>query len=246
MQPGEDQRSGTIPQQLTDTIAQLSDLLLDEQDLDDILGLVVSRAPSAIGPADAASITLVQTGSFETRHSTSEEAREVDAVQYASGHGPCIAAAKENARHNVSLAETAPQWPEFATAAIARGFRGVLSTPLSVRDRRLGALNLYSRTADVFPPVAVEGAQLLAHQASVVLANAIAYGTATLLNDQLREALASRDVIGQAKGILMAREARTPDEAFDILRRGSQRQNRKLRDVAQDLVDANAANVDKG
>jgi len=67
-----------------------------------------------------------------------------------------------------------------------------------------------------------------------------------VLNDQLREALASRDVIGQAKGILMAREVCTPDEAFDILRRGSQRTNRKLRDVAQDLVDVNAANRDDG
>ena len=122
----------------------------------------------------------------------------------------------------------------------------MLSTPLAVGDRRLGSLNLYSRSVEVFPPVAVAAAQVLAHQASVVLANAVAYATASVLNDQLREALASRDVIGQAKGILMARERCTPDEAFDILRRGSQRTNHKLRDVAQHLVDANAASRDDG
>jgi GAF domain-containing protein len=244
MEPGQTQRDGSIPQQLSDTLSQLSDLLLDEQDLDAILDLVVSRAPGAIGPADAASITLLKTGSFETRHATSEEAREADAVQYASGNGPCIAATQEGERHNVALRETAPRWPEFAAAAIDRGFRGVLSTPLGVRDRKLGALNLYSRTTDVFPPAAVEAAQLLAHQASVVLANAIAYAAASVLKDQLREALASRDVIGQAKGILMAREACTPDEAFDILRKGSQRTNHKLRDVAQHLVEANTTNGD--
>ena len=246
MEPGEDQRYANIPQQLADTLTQLTDLLLGEVDLDAILNLVVSSAPSAIGAADAASITLLKTGSFETRHATSDDAREVDAVQYASGHGPCIAAAQENARHNVSLVETTPDWPEFAAAAIERGFRGVLSTPLAVGDRRLGSLNLYSRSVEVFPPVAVAAAQVLAHQASVVLANAVAYATASVLNDQLREALASRDVIGQAKGILMAREACTPDEAFDILRRGSQRTNHKLRDVAQHLVDANAASQDDG
>jgi len=230
-------REDGIPQQLSDTLEQLRDLLLDEQDLDAILGLVVSRAPGAIDAADAASITLLQTVGFQTRHATSDEAREADAVQYASGNGPCVVAARDNVRLNVSLSQTAPQWPEFAAAAGDRGFRGVLSTPLAVRERRLGALNLYSRTTDEFPPVAVEAAQLLAHQASVVLANAIAYGTASVLNDQLREAIASRDVIGQAKGMLMAREACGPDEAFDILRRASQRQNRKLREVAQDLVD---------
>src|SRR6266571_1755989 len=169
MEPGEDQRHESIPQYLAETLAQLNDLLLDEQDLDAILNLVVSGAPSAIGAADAA--------------------READAAQYASGNVPCIAATRENVHHNVSLSETAPQWPEFASAAIDRGFRGVLSTPLAVRDRKLGALNLYSQTADVFPPAAVEAARVLAHQASVVLANAIAYATARVLNDQLREAL---------------------------------------------------------
>lgn len=246
MEPGEDQRYENIPQQLGDTLSQLSDLLLDEQDVDAILDLVVSSAPTAIGAADAASITLLQTSSFETRHATSDDAREVDAVQYASGHGPCISAAQENARHNVSLAETAPRWPEFAAAATERGFRGVLSTPLVAGERRLGSLNLYSRSVEEFPPVAVEAARVLAHQAAVVLANAVAYATSSVLNDQLREALASRDVIGQAKGILMARERCTPDEAFDILRRGSQRTNHKLREVAQHLVDANASSQGDG
>ena len=109
MEPGEDQRDERIPQHLADTLSELSDLLLAEQDLDSILDLVVSRAPGAIGGADAASITLLKTPSFETRHATSDDAREVDAVQYASGLGPCIAAAQENARHNVSLAETTPR-----------------------------------------------------------------------------------------------------------------------------------------
>ena len=77
-----------------------------------------------------------------------------------------------------------------------------------------------------------------------MLANALAYTAATRLNDQLGEALASRDVIGQAKGILMARGAGTPNEAFDILRRASQRQNRKLREVAQDVIDARQADQD--
>ncbi len=114
----------------------------------------------------------------------------------------------------------------------------MLSTPLALRERTLGSLNLYSRTEESFAPAEEQAAQAFAGQASVVLTNATALATSAMVNDQLREALVTRDVIGQAKGILMARQGCSADEAFDVLRRASQRANRTLADMAEELVEA--------
>jgi GAF domain-containing protein len=114
----------------------------------------------------------------------------------------------------------------------------VLSTPLAARGQHLGALNLYSRTRAGFEQTAEETARLFADQASVVLANAEPFGAVDGLNAQLREALVTRDVIRQAEGILMARHRCNADEAFDLLREDSERSDKKLRDVARQLVES--------
>ena len=82
----------------------------------------------------------------------------------------------------------------------------------------------------------VELARRFAEQARILLANAQAFARSEERNEQLREALASRDVIGQAKGILMEREGVSADQAFDILRRASQRSNVKLRELSEQLT----------
>jgi GAF domain-containing protein len=130
----------------------------------------------------------------------------------------------------------ADRWRIFAELAERAGMHSVWSLPLKVRDRTTGALNLYSAAAEGVEGSSAETSRLLAREASVVLANASALMTAEQANHQLLEALMTRDVIGQAKGILMAREGLSADEAFDVMRRASQRTNRKLRDMAAEIV----------
>jgi AmiR/NasT family two-component response regulator len=114
----------------------------------------------------------------------------------------------------------------------------VLSIPFLPMGQPIGTLNIYSRSTDAFCDDDVGTATLFAEQAAIVIANSVAYSSAVGTNDQLREAVESREVIGQAKGILMEREQCSADEAFDLLKSVSQRTNRKLRTVAQDVIDS--------
>jgi GAF domain-containing protein len=111
-----------------------------------------------------------------------------------------------------------------------------LSIPLQVRGETLGALNLYSKTLSAFEGTGAANADLFGEHAAVAVANAYTFANALRLSENLKEALKSRELIGEAKGILMAREGVTEDEAFEMLRRASQRANLKLRDIAQELV----------
>jgi hypothetical protein len=112
----------------------------------------------------------------------------------------------------------------------------VLCVPLVVKDEAVGVLNLYSKTAGGFSDDDREMAALFSEQAAVACANAAVYWQRVSLTEQLREALESRDVIGQAKGILMVRRGCNADAAFELLRLRSQRRNVKLREVAAEVV----------
>lgn len=103
-------------------------------------------------------------------------------------------------------------------------------------ERPLGALNLYSKTVESYDENDEETAALFSEQAAVACANAEVYWRTYSLTEHLREALESRDVIGQAKGILMARRNCTPDAAFETLRKVSQHRNIKLREIAEQVV----------
>jgi GAF domain-containing protein len=119
--------------------------------------------------------------------------------------------------------------------AAAHGISATLSLPLSARGESLGALNLYSRAA-VFDQFVTEQAEVFARQAAIVLSNAQVYWDARQLGENMRQAMQSRSAIDQAIGILMADGGRSPDEAFQLLVRASQRENRKLRDIAAEIV----------
>jgi GAF domain-containing protein len=197
---------------------------------------VVNLSVSSVGGVSGASVTLIvdDHGHLKTSNASSPEFREIDEGQYLDGLGPCVEAIRTGAETRVSL--PVPQWPIFSERAQLGGVTSVFSLPLQVRDETTGALNLYSIGGDSLSEEATEVARSLAGHAAVVLANAATLANSELIRQHLEEALTSRDLIGQAKGILMARETITADEAFDVLRRASQRSNRKLRDIAEELV----------
>jgi hypothetical protein len=130
-----------------------------------------------------------------------------------------------------------PEWPSFGPIAARRGYIGVLSTALLRRSARpSGALNIYSRRPDALDARAKDIALLLATHASLALSGSEAMTLAELEAAHLRTAIESRDVIGQAKGILMQRRGISADEAFDLLRQTSQRLNVKLVELARTLA----------
>lgn len=124
---------------------------------------------------------------------------------------------------------TEQRWPEFAKRAVDLGVGSMLSIQLYVTGDNLGALNLYSEAAEAFDDESEHVGLLLASHAAIAMASA-------QQQEQLVQAITTRDLIGQAKGILMERHKITSEQAFTLLIRASQLANTKLRDVAEHLT----------
>lgn len=210
--------------------------LAGDDGLDVMLERVALIATDTVPGCDLASITMLKRGEPTTPVCTDKAALDLDKTQYAAGDGPCLTAIRHQGAEAVTVA-TEPRWPPFIAAAKELGVQAVLSVPLGDGDVVHGALNLYSRSVGEYDEEARETACLFADQIGIAAANASAYAEAYELSRQLQEAMESRAVIEQAKGILIAAQRCPPEDAFDILRRASQNQNRKLRAVAADIVE---------
>jgi GAF domain-containing protein len=195
----------------------------------------------ALPAAEIAGISMLdERGTARTRIYTDELSPEIDEGQYSSGRGPCLEAWRTCTNVIVDDMEEAltGAYPEFAKLAIEHGILSTLSLGLVAANRGLGALNLYARSKYAFTSDDVIVATELASLASVVLANTSAYWEAFDLSQHLNQAIQSRAVIEQAKGMLMAQSPTLdPDGAFELLRHASQRENVKLRDIARRIVE---------
>jgi GAF domain-containing protein len=226
------------PDDVAVLLTELSVALVDEEPLEQTLQRIVDLAVRTIPGVDAAGITLVVDGVPRTSVFTDERTLAVDHSQYEAGEGPCLEAYRRQTSMLVDLRTASARWPKFATAAAAAGVECFLAAPLVTGDRPLGALNLYSRENGGFDALDQAFVGLIAAQASAAIANAQRYENTKHLAEQLAGALASRAIIEQAKGVLMARQGVDAHAAFDLLRRQSQHRNVKLRAVAQEIVDS--------
>jgi hypothetical protein len=223
--------------------AALTRQLLNADTVAEALGHVVEATFSVVPGAHLVSVTLRSNdGRLHTPLETDPLGTELDALQDRFGHGPCLDAARKPGlayTHTGDLGSE-PAWPKFGPAAAELGMRSVLSTALlpdATPPRLSGALNIYSRRpGDLGDEETRDVALLLATHASLAMANTEAVRLAELRETQLRQAVDSRDVIGQAKGILMHRRGISADEAFDLLRRASQDLNVKLAELARTLA----------
>jgi hypothetical protein len=233
-------------ERLAEQLARLTELLLDADTVAEVLHHVVLAAVEMVPGADLVSVTLRSPdGQFYTPVETEERAVELDELQYKFGHGPCVDTARGEGPGYACTGDlaTTPAWPDFGPAAAEHGYHSVVSTallPSAAPPRLSGALNIYSREQDAFDDVARDRALLLATHGSLALATTEAVRLAGLERAQLLHALDSRDVIGQAKGILMQRRGLTADEAFELLRTTSQDLNVKLAEVARTLATRHA------
>ena len=221
--------------ELTARRAELVGLLQAEESYEQTLQRLADLACAAIPGCTAGSVTLWREGHPYTVVSTDCLAQEVDNAQYETLEGPCLDASRYGEKYVVRDMAADARWPVFAGVAATKGIRSSLSLPLVVRGTPIGALNLYSSDRDGFQG-ATEMGRLFAGQAGVAIANAELYRASRTLADQLQDAMTSRAVIEQAKGVLMAGQRCGPEEAFELLKQASQRENVKLREIAQRIV----------
>ncbi|HEX3621991.1 MAG TPA: GAF and ANTAR domain-containing protein [Acidimicrobiales bacterium] len=221
----------------------LARFVVADSRIGDTLLRVSEITTEAMPSAELAGISLLSdAGKPTTAIFTDTSAPEIDAGQYESGRGPCLDAWRTQKVVRIDDMDLASDdYPEFVKAAEAHGVKSTLSLPLVVGERGIGALNLYARVADGFSKDDESLGVDLAAAAAIVLANASDYWQASELSEQLTQAMQSRAVIEQAKGMLMAQSPNLDaDGAFDLLRRASQRENVKLRDIAQRIVERKA------
>lgn len=211
----------------------LSEIARDLHQQDDpqvALASVVAAAIAVVPGAQEASITVVLARRKVTSPVPSGElARAVDAIQDELGEGPCLDAVYEQRVVRVPDLSVEQRWPQFAPRAHDAGACSVLAFQLYAEGDNLGALNLYARRARAFDDESEHVGLLLATHAAIAYAG-------VRKQSQLIRAVASRGVIGQAQGILMERHKVTADEAFVLLVSASQHTNRKLQDIAEQLV----------
>jgi GAF domain-containing protein len=235
-------RLGPLAQQF----ATLTYSLLDASTTYDVLQQIVDAALHVVPGADLVSITLrTPEGTFHTPVETDAVAAELDQIQYELQEGPCLTAAEPDGPAVAASDDLATDrtFPRFGPAAAERGMGAVLSTallPNAEPPHLTGALNIYSRRPGGLREADQALALLLATHASLALAHTTEVSQRKLQAEQLLKAIDSRDVIGQAKGILMGRRGLTTEEAFDVLRRTSQTLNVKLVELAETLVNNHA------
>jgi len=199
-------------------------------ELEPTLEAIASTAVTMLSPARYAALTILSRGELIPRASTGEPPLLLDRLQQKLGDGPCIHAAKHQLVFRIDDTGEDGRWPEFCAEAARLEVRSMLCVPLWIDERGLGALSLYADQPAAFSDPHERVAVLLATFAALALAEA-------QRADQLHDALGNRDVIGQAKGILMERHRVTAEAAFGVLSRVSQAENLKLAEIARRLVE---------
>jgi len=258
MQPNPVDVTAAVPSVVAETLATVSRHGgLAEGRTETALQGLARAAVEAVSSAQMASLTAFDaSGRPFTPVFTSDEAGAMDQAQYLSAGGPSLEAATSPRWISVTVTDlmTESRWPHLTDDALGLGIRSVLSVSLFAEvsldldddSPSVGALTLYSREPDAFGEPERIIALLLALFWAGLLRSSAAIDAADLQLDHLHQAMLSRNVIGQAQGILMERERLTSGQAFDRLRTASQHLNRKLRDVAAQVAETGVIPVIDG
>jgi GAF domain-containing protein len=217
--------------------AELSQFFVGDNTMNDTVRRIAELAVESTGAAYAG-VTMLVDGSVETGVFTDPTSPEIDRAQYDTGEGPCLDAFRTGEIYRIASTVDDGPWPAFRAACRQHGIASTASFPIEIDNVRHGALNLYATTVDAFTSDEIHLGRSFAAQAGVVMAYARSYWNAKTASEHLEAALAHRAEIEQAKGIIIGATGATPDEAFEILVKQSQHENRKLRDVAIDLVNS--------
>lgn len=235
--------SATREERLIEAFVQVADTLVDDFDVIEFLNTLAERCVQLLDVAAAGVMLADSRGQLRATAASSENARLLELFELQSDAGPCLDAFRTGSSVvNADLNENRHRWPSFAEAAQATGFASVHALPLRLRTRVIGALNLFCSRPGPLGDAAVRTGQALADVATIGILAQRGVHQAELINIQLKQALDSRVIIEQAKGVLAERLHLTVDEAFALLRRRARDHNLRLTDLARDIVnDSNAA-----
>jgi GAF domain-containing protein len=228
------------------SLAGIARLVVGTYTLEELLGRVARFATLAIPGADGAGVTLWQPErpdiALETLAASADFVREIDEIQYAVvDEGPCITAARELRTVRSADLDEEELWPRFGPRVAAMGVHSALSLPLIVRERVVGAINIYAFERSAFDQRAAEVGELFAAPAAVAVHNAHVLAAILASTQQMQKELSTRPIIDQAIGLVRARTGASTDDAFAELQRISQREHTTLTAVAQRIVEQAAA-----
>jgi GAF domain-containing protein len=222
---------------LARTLVELADTLVADFDVVELLTLLTDRCVDVLD-VDAAGLMLVSVeGDLRVMASSSEAARLLELFEVQSQEGPCLDCFRTGQPVlNQDLAATGGRWPRFSAEAFADGFRAVHAVPMRLRGNIIGALNLFHAEPTHLPGADIEAAQALADVATIAVLQHRAALEAQVLNEQLSQALNTRIVIEQAKGVVAERQRLDMEQAFAYLRTYARNHNRRLADVAREVI----------
>src|SRR3954451_5294754 len=231
-----DQTSSPTP--AVQALERLGSLSLRRVSMDELLQTVADLAKTVMPGSPEASVSLLVEDRPSTVASTGRLATDLDERQYVRDHGPCLHAARTGELTEIADTRTDSRWPDYLPRAVERGNLSSLSIPLAIdEDEQVtGALNIYARRPDAFDQTSRSVATRFGPYAAVATGNLYTYRSARDMADNLQAALESRAVIDQAKGVLIERHKLTPDQAFQLLAQASMNANRKVREIADELV----------
>jgi GAF domain-containing protein len=226
-----------MPDDSNDEVVRVAELFADVArslaapgDLQGKLDMIVNLAVEQLDACEFAGMSLVVGRNIGSPASSNDVPRIVDAIQTEVNEGPCLDAIREHEVFQTGDLPTERRWPKFATRAFQEtGVRSILALRLFVEEDTMGALNLYATAPDAFDETDVALASVFAAHAGIAMASGRRAGPRERRGH-------SRDLIGRAKGILMAQSKIDDEGAFDLLRRASQRLNIKLVDVAEKVI----------
>ncbi|MFE1460049.1 GAF and ANTAR domain-containing protein [Streptomyces nigra] len=218
-------------------MASMARDLLAQESVDATLGRITHAATELVEGCDAAGILVLRGDAVRTLAATDDLVVVSDRVQGELREGPCFDAARSRTGERVyripDFTADAGRWPRYAPRAQELGVGSMMGFLLYTEDEDLGALNLYSRRPGAFTEMSELAGWLLASHAAIAFSSARTHA-------QMEEAVATRHVIGEAMGILMGRHGLDETQAFDVLRRYSQENNVKLREVARQICEKGA------
>lgn len=225
-------RSGLSGEELAVRMADLARSIAAPSSADEVLASVTAAAVELIPGVDTAGMLLVDKGGkFESLFVTSDLVYELDGLQQKYNEGPCVDAAVDGLIVRTNDFATEHRWPNYSRAVAEIGVRSCLSVKLYTSYQTAGALNLFGTQPEAFDGESDVTATVLASHAAAAI-------MASRHGEQLRSALTSRDVIGQAKGVIMERFNVDAVKAFKILRELSQNSNVRLAEIAQRVVES--------
>lgn len=223
---------------LTSTFVAAADTMVTDFDVVEFLSMLAARSVELFDAGDAGFMLADASNRLQVVASSSHQMRLLELFEIQHDEGPCPDTYRTGAAVQVAdLREAAGRWPIFTPEALLNGFSAVFAFPMRLRAETIGALNLIRATPGDLPATESGAAQALADIATIGILHHRASRESKLLAEQLQYALDSRVVVEQAKGVISQQLDLDMDRAFDVMRRYSRDHNRRLVDIAADIVD---------